>query len=79
MSVEYKERDQYGRILGTIWLDGKDVNLQMVREGMAWRYHYSKNEKYAAAQSAARAAKLGLWANPNAQDPWAYRKSQRRF
>ena len=75
VSVEYSERDQYGRVLGTIWLDGKDINLQMVREGMAWRYHYSKNEKYAAAQSVARTARAGLWASQKAQDPWAFRKA----
>jgi len=33
--VTYAERDQYGRILGTVWLNGVDINLQMVREGMA--------------------------------------------
>lgn len=72
--VTYSQTDKYGRILGTVWLDGRDVNLQMVSEGMAWCYHYSKNDRYAAAQSAARTRRIGLWANPNAQDPWAYRK-----
>ena len=75
--VTYSERDQYGRVLGTVWLDGVDINMQMVREGMAWCYHYSKNERYAAAQAAARTRKVGLWADPNAQDPWAYRKAQK--
>lgn len=43
--------------------------------GMAWCYHYSKNAKYAAAQDAARTRRIGLWAVPNVQAPWAYRKS----
>ncbi len=72
--VTYSDTDKYGRLLGTVWLGGKDVNLQMLSEGMAWCYHYSKNERYAAAQSAARTRRIGLWANPDAQDPWAYRK-----
>ena len=74
VKVTYYETDKYGRLLGTVWLGGEDVNLKMVVEGMAWCYHYSKNERYAAAQSAARTRRAGLWANPNAQDPWAYRK-----
>ena len=75
--VTYSERDKYGCILGTVWLDGADINMQMVREGMAWCYHYAKNERYAAAQAAARTRKVGLWADPGAQDPWSYRKSQK--
>ena len=74
VKVTYYETDKYGRLLGTVWLGGEDVNLKMVAEGMAWCYHYSKNERYAAAQSAARTRRVGLWANPDAQDPWAYRK-----
>ena len=74
VKVTYSETDKYGRLLGTVWLGGEDVNLKMVAEGMAWCYHYSRNERYAAAQDASRARRAGLWANPNAQDPWAYRK-----
>lgn len=75
--VTYSERDKYDRLLGTVWLGGEDINIRMVSEGMAWRYHYSRNERYAAAQSAARAKRIGLWADPKAQDPWAYRKVQK--
>ena len=75
--VTYSERDKYDRLLGTVWLGDEEINLRMVSEGMAWRYHYSRNERYAAAQSAARAKRIGLWADPKAQDPWAYRKGQK--
>ncbi len=74
--VTYSERDKYDRLLGTVWLGDEDINLRMVNEGMAWRYHYSKNERYATAQSAAKAKRIGLWADLKAQDPWAYRKGQ---
>ena len=49
--VTYSERDKYDRLLGTVWLGGEDINIRMVSEGMAWHYHYSRNERYAAAQS----------------------------
>lgn len=74
VKVTYSERDKYDRLLGTVWFGGEDINLRMVAEGMAWCYHYSRNAKYAAAQDAARTRRIGLWADPNAQDPWAYRK-----
>lgn len=72
--VEFSEKDQYGRVLGTIFLDDLDVNLKMVEEGMAWRYHYSKNPRYGAAMDAARTARRGLWADRDPLDPWAFRK-----
>lgn len=72
--VTYRELDQYGRVLGTVWLDGEDVNLWMVRQGHAWAYHYTKTPTYLTAMQKAKSAKLGLWAKDDAMDPWAYRK-----
>jgi len=59
--VEYKGRDQYGRIYGTVWLDGKDINLQMVREGFARASRSDRDSRYAAAESAARVKRAGIW------------------
>ena len=67
--VTYAGRDQYGCILGTVWLDGADINMQMIREGMARCRHYSNNRRYAAAQAAARTRKVGLWAGHGTQAP----------
>jgi len=36
--VEWDKRDRYKRIVGKIIQNDRDVNLQMVREGMAWWY-----------------------------------------
>jgi endonuclease YncB( thermonuclease family) len=30
--------DRYGRYVGTVVIDGTDVNLQQLRAGMAWYY-----------------------------------------
>lgn len=32
--------DVYGRELGTIWLDGYDINASMVDSGLAWVYGF---------------------------------------
>lgn len=55
--VTFSGRDQYGRILGTVWLGGRNINLQMVEEGYAWAYHYNKDPQYNAAQNAANEAR----------------------
>ncbi|MFW3346707.1 thermonuclease family protein, partial [Aliarcobacter butzleri] len=36
--VEYKNKDRYNRILGTIYLNNKDIYLQQVKDGYAWVY-----------------------------------------
>ena len=61
--VTYAERDPYGCILGTVWLDRAEINLQMVREGLARQSRYSKDKRYAAAQAAARTRRVGIWAD----------------
>ncbi len=48
VEVEWNKRDKYKRIVGKIIHDGRDVNLAMVRAGLAWWYR-----KYAREQSAA--------------------------
>lgn len=74
-----KKRDQYGRILGTIYVDDTvNVNAQMIAAGYAWRYKYSKNKEYGASQEEAEQSRLGLWVDDNPIDPWQWRKEHKR-
>jgi len=67
-------QDRYQRHLGTILLDGQNVNLQMVKDGCAWHYKkYSSDEMLAQAELDARAARRGLWKNGDAMPPWDWR------
>jgi endonuclease YncB( thermonuclease family) len=58
--------DQYGRTLGVVYVDGKNVNLEMVRAGLAEVYRgrpakgFDK-EPYQKAEDAARRAGVGMW------------------
>ena len=36
--------DRYDRLLGRIWLGGRDINPEMVREGHAWALAEQKCE-----------------------------------
>ena len=70
-----KTKDKYGRTVGHILIDGRDVNLMMLEEGMAWHYkHYDRNARLARAEDEARAAKKGLWSDGEPVPPWDWRK-----
>ena len=76
--VEWKEKDKYGRIVGQVHQGSLDVNLQMVKEGLAWYYKkYSKSAELGRAETEAKAGKKGLWANPNPVPPWGFRKAEK--
>ena len=76
--VAWSKRDRYQRILGTVFVDGKDVNLEMLKVGMAWHYKkYDSTPAYAQAESEARAAKRGLWQEKNPTEPEEFRKAKR--
>ena len=78
VTVETHGKDRYGRTLGTIFVDGKDINLEMVAEGMAWWYkrYAPKDTALEKAESAARADKLGLWAGKPVE-PWEWRRQEK--
>ena len=69
-------KDQYGRWIGHLFVNGNDVNREMIATGNAWHYAaYSTDSSLAALQSQAQAQRLGLWAQPNPTPPWDYRKN----
>lgn len=76
--VTYAKRDQYNRILGTVYLDDRDINLEMLKAGFAWHYKkYDSTPAYAKAEAESRAAKRGLWQDKNPIEPHEFRKAKR--
>jgi endonuclease YncB( thermonuclease family)/methylphosphotriester-DNA--protein-cysteine methyltransferase len=80
VKVVWSKMDKYGRTVGKILLDGRDINLEQVRAGFAWHYKAYEREQppedrqtYAAAETEARAAKRGLWQDPNPTPPGEWR------
>jgi endonuclease YncB( thermonuclease family) len=81
--VTTNRRDQYGRELGRIILNGSDVGLTLVRSGYAWffdqmaaRHSEAENALYAAAQSVARQKRVGLWQGARPEAPWKHRAAK---
>lgn len=66
-------RDSYGRVVATCYVDGKNLNEWLVREGWAQAYRrYS--DRYVPAEDEARKAKRGLWRGDcQAPEGWRHR------
>ncbi|WP_157879040.1 thermonuclease family protein [Pararhodospirillum photometricum] len=72
---EQKDKDRYGRIVGTCFLGSENLNEWLVRQGLAVAYReYSK--AYVPAEIAAREEKLGIWQG-SFQMPAEYRKEKK--
>lgn len=73
VEVEENGKDRYKRTIGTIYLNGADINAQMVENGYAWAYRkFSK--KYTPQESKAKKQGLGLWRDKEPIPPWEWRK-----
>ena len=78
VTVKYKSKDRYGRVLGTIYFDNLDINLQQIKNGYAWVYkQYSKNQTYYKEEQKARDLKKGLWIEKEPIAPWEFRKQKK--
>jgi micrococcal nuclease len=80
VQVWIRDTDRYGRIVGEIYVNGKLLNIALLREGLAWWYqkYAPDNLQYAQAEKEAKASKKGLWQNPASIPPWQYRSEQKQ-
>jgi endonuclease YncB( thermonuclease family) len=76
--VEIVDIDRYGREVGRIYLGGRFINLEQVREGCAWRYtEFDRHREFEAAEADARRHHRGLWGAPHPTPPWEFRRARR--
>ncbi len=72
-------RDQYGRLLGTLWLEDRNLNRELVAEGHAWVFGgFSPDPDLLDAEDAARRARRGLWAADYPVSPSLWRQEHPR-
>lgn len=77
-TVAVSKIDDYGRGIGTVMVGGVNVEAEQVRRGLAWVYrHYSDDTRLLALEAEAKAARRGLWADPNPMPPWEWRHGGR--
>jgi micrococcal nuclease len=76
VDIIYIDKDK--KMVGIVYLDGRDINLEMVRGGWAWAYREYLDRPYASAylnaEKEARDKRSGLWKQANPQPPWEFRK-----
>ena len=70
--------DKYRRMVGIIWCDDRNINLEMVREGYAEAYvEYLKppyRTQFLEAEREARSTRRGIWSLPDYERPRDFRK-----
>ena len=81
INVTVIDIDRYGRSVGRIKIDDKEVAEEMLKAGLAWVYTYyckiPECEYWKELETQAKTGKIGLWSNPTAQEPWKWRKEHK--
>jgi len=67
-----QERGKYGRLIATCFVNDKNINAQMVRDGYAWAF-VKCSTSYVDEERIARRKRIGIWSGQRAEPPWRYR------
>ncbi len=69
IETDQEKYDPYGRLLAYVFIDGKLVNEELVRKGLARTFFIGPNRKYEnriyKAQKEAQNGKRGIWGDPD--------------
>lgn len=83
VTAECRKHDRFRRAVCKVLLEGRDIGLMQIQRGLAWHSKPFAHEQapadrrfYADAENEARAARRGLWRNPEPVPPWEYRASK---
>ena len=81
VTAEIVDIDQYKRAVAVVRYEGRDINREMVTEGLAWAYRQylqgPYESEYIDSESRARSRRVGLWRESNPQPPWEFRNGHK--
>lgn len=80
VQIAQTDTDGWGRVVGRVFSDGEDVNLQMVRLGAAWAFlRYQTDPHFSEVEAEARRLGRGLWGMRSNEiiAPWDWRAGVR--
>ncbi len=65
---QYYQRDPYNRVLGVVVINGRILNIELLRNGLAKRYFYNENpilkfDEWVKAEASARLRRINLWSH----------------
>ena len=80
IEIDIKSKDRYGRSVGILYVDGRNINEELLRDGYVWYYEqYDKNnERSRLLQENAMKNKLGLFSKKGYIEPWKFRKAKKK-
>ncbi len=81
-SVEVRDVDRYGRIIGVVTCEGTEANRTQLERGLAWVYRSfvppgPELDDLVVMETQARAAGVGLWSEAEPVEPWTFRRVMR--
>ena len=72
--------DRYGRTVGRVYFQGRDINREMIASGMAWVYRqYLKDKSLLDIEEVAKSKMVGVWSLSDKDNvpPWEWRKNSK--
>lgn len=74
--LHHNEMDRSKRLIAElITKDGRNLNQELVKAGLAWHFtRYSNHPEYARLEDQARKERRGLWKEPDPVAPWNWRR-----
>ena len=81
VTVIVHDTDKDGRTIGQVILpDMSNLNIVLISAGLAWWHEtYAPEDKILMdVQKSAKAAKRGLWADPNPVPPWEWKSESKK-
>lgn len=77
VTAHCSEIDRHKRYICHIFVGNLEVNLDLIRQGLAWAQNPSpKKPQYLQAQNMAQSEKIGIWSKSKPVAPWDWRKEQ---
>ena len=71
-------KDDYGRVVGTVFAGDQNLDAEQIQRGMAWVYRrYTRARKLYALEAEAKRARRGLWSDSNPIPPWDWRPGEK--
>ncbi|KAH0461929.1 hypothetical protein IEQ34_009504 [Dendrobium chrysotoxum] len=76
LKIHVYNEDTYGRSVGDVYYNDIFIQEQLLKRGCVWHYvAYDRRPEFAKWQKEARDARRGLWALPDPEKPWEWRRN----